>query len=66
VTEEAADQEDWKVGFVSVIEGAATQEDWSAVVVADQVQEAKLPPVWGIEILPDDGGWNTSLTKREC
>jgi hypothetical protein len=53
-------------GFVSVTEGATNQEDWSAVVVADPVQEAELLPVWETEILPDDGGWNTSLAKREC
>jgi hypothetical protein len=53
-------------GFVSVTEGAANQEDWSAAVVADPVQEAKLLPVWETEIHPDDGGWNTSLAKREC
>jgi hypothetical protein len=35
-------------------------------VVADPVQEPELLLVWEIEILPDDGGWNTSLAKREC
>jgi hypothetical protein len=37
-------------GFAFVLEGA--------VVVAN--------PVWEAEPLPGDGGWNTSLAKREC
>jgi hypothetical protein len=33
--------------------------DWRVVVVED--------PVWETKLLPgDDGGWNSSLTKREC
>jgi hypothetical protein len=66
VTEDATSQEDWRAGFASVTEGAASQEDWSAVVVADPVQETELLPVWETEVHPDDGGWNTSLAKREC
>jgi hypothetical protein len=45
-------------GFVSVSKGA--------VVVADPVWEAEQLPLWEIDLLPGDGGWNTSLTKREC
>jgi hypothetical protein len=45
-------------GFASVSEGA--------VVVADPVWEAEPLPVWETELLPGDGGWNTSLAKREC
>ena len=58
VTKDATNQEDWREGFSLVIEGETSQEDWSAVLVADLV--------WEIEILLCDGGWNTSLTKREC
>jgi hypothetical protein len=53
-------------GFVSLIEGASNQEDCSTVVVADLVQEANPLPVWETDVRPDDGGWNTHLTKREC
>jgi hypothetical protein len=100
VTEEAASQEDWRIGFASITEraaseadwtagfvsltegtdsqvdltagiasmreGAASQEDWSAVVVADPVQKTELLPVWETKVHLDDGGWNTSLAKREC
>jgi hypothetical protein len=59
VTEDATSQEDWREGFSSVTEGATNQTDWREVVVED--------PVWETELLPgDDGGWNASLTKREC
>jgi hypothetical protein len=37
-----------------------------AVVVADLVWEAEPLLVWETNLLPGDGGWNTSLTKREC
>jgi hypothetical protein len=66
VIEDAASQEEWRVGLASVTEGASNQEYWSVAVVADAVQEIKSFPVWEIEVHPDDGGWNTSLTKREC
>jgi hypothetical protein len=66
VIEGAASEVDWTAGFASVIEGAANQEDWSAVVVAELVQETELLPVWETEVHPDDGGWDTSLAKREC
>ena len=45
-------------GFAFVSEGA--------VVVADPVWEAELLPVWETDLLPGNGGWNTSLAKREC
>jgi hypothetical protein len=48
-----------------VIEGVASQEDWSAIVVVDPVQETELLPVWETKICQNDGGWNTSLAKRE-
>jgi hypothetical protein len=54
------------IGFVQVTEGAANQVDWRVVVVANPMRETELLPVWETEILPDDGGWNTSLAKREC
>jgi hypothetical protein len=41
-----------------VPEEAANQVDWRTTVVAD--------PVWETDILPGDGGRNTSLAKREC
>jgi hypothetical protein len=44
--------------FASVSKGA--------VVVADPVWEVKPLQVWETDILPGDGGWNTSLAKREC
>jgi hypothetical protein len=62
VTEDATSQEDWREGSVLVIEGATSQEDWSAVVV----EETKSLPVWETKVHPDDGGWDTSLAKREC
>jgi hypothetical protein len=34
--------------------------------VSDLVQETELLPVWETEVHPDDGGWDTSLAKREC
>jgi hypothetical protein len=37
-----------------------------ATVVADPVSEAEPLPVWETDLLPGDGGWNTSLAKREC
>jgi hypothetical protein len=37
-----------------------------AVVVADPVWEAEPLPMWETELLPGDGGENTSLAKREC
>jgi hypothetical protein len=46
------------VGIASVSEGA--------VVVADPVWEAEPLPMWETELLPGNGGWNTSLAKREC
>jgi hypothetical protein len=45
-------------GIASVLRGAT--------VVADPVSEAEPHPVWETNLLPDDGGWNTSLAKREC
>jgi hypothetical protein len=36
VTMDGTNQEEWKVGFVSVIEGETIQEDWSAIVVERQ------------------------------
>jgi hypothetical protein len=53
-------------GLASVSEGATNQVDWRAVVVANPVWEAEPLPVWEIDILPGDVGWNTSLTKRKC
>jgi hypothetical protein len=35
-------------------------------VVADLVSEAEPLLVWEIDLLPGDGGWNTSLANREC
>jgi hypothetical protein len=53
--------------FFPVTEGATNQVDWSAVVVADPVWETELLPVWETKIQEKmDGGWNTSLAKREC
>jgi hypothetical protein len=37
-----------------------------ATVVADPVSDAKQLPVWETDLLLGDGGWNTSLAKREC
>jgi hypothetical protein len=65
VTEDAASQEDWRAGFASVTEGATSQEDWSATCEQIQYRDRVLP-VWETEVHPDDGGWNTSLAKREC
>jgi hypothetical protein len=59
MTEDASSHEKWRVVFASAIEEAANQMDWRAVVVEDLVLETKLLP-------GDDGGWNASLTKREC
>jgi hypothetical protein len=53
-------------GFSSVTEGAANQVDWRAVVVVDPLRETNPPPMWEKEILLGDGGWKTSLAKREC
>jgi hypothetical protein len=49
-----------------VTKGAANQVDWRAFVVADPARETKKPPMWEKDILPGDGGWKTSLAKREC
>jgi hypothetical protein len=35
-------------------------------VVVDLVWEADPLTMWEIEILLGNGGWNTSLSKREC
>jgi hypothetical protein len=47
-----------------VTEGGASQEEWSVGMIANPVQEAKLLPVWEIE-MHSNGGQNTSLAKRE-
>jgi hypothetical protein len=44
------------IAFVSV----------GATVVADPVSESEPLLVWETDLLPGDGGWNTSLVKREC
>jgi hypothetical protein len=46
------------IGFFSVIDGATRQVDWRVAMIADLVRE--------IKILPGNGGWNASLSKREC
>jgi hypothetical protein len=63
MTEDATSQEDWREGFSLVIEGVANQEDWSA---ADAVYEIESLPVCEIKVHPDDDGWDTFLTKRDC
>jgi hypothetical protein len=45
-------------GFAFMSEGAT--------VVVDPVWEVEPLLVWENELLPSNGGWNTSLAKREC
>ena len=37
-----------------------------ADVVVDPGWEAKPLPMWETNLLLGDGGWNTSLAKRDC
>jgi len=54
------------IGLAFVSKGVANQKYWRGIVVADPMWEADPLPVWETNILPGDGGWNTSLAKREC
>jgi hypothetical protein len=58
VTQDATRQEDRRVLFSSMIEGESNHMDWRVFFIEDQIQETKL-------LLVDDGGWNSSLTKRK-
>jgi len=61
---DATSQEDWRERFVSVTEGETIQEDWSAFVL-DPMHHIEILSLRETEVNPNDGGWDTSVAKRE-